>query len=81
LLIYSTDELSSTEKSSVRNHLDSCDFCSAELVLLIRHPPKPEVIKTPVMPGHLLLLAKALLTQHSPLADILAEASAFEITA
>jgi hypothetical protein len=81
LLTYSCEDLSPNEMGQVRRHLCSCDFCSAELLLLTRHPPKAEDLVTPVMPGHLRLLAKALLTDRRPRAEAFAEVAAYEISA
>jgi len=81
LVTYSSEDLSSNEMEHVRRHLYSCDFCSAELLLLTRHPPKGEEIVTPVMPGHLRLLAKALLTGRLATAEAFTEMAAYEISA
>jgi len=81
LVIYSSEELSYDEMEHVRSHLYSCDFCSAELLLLARHPPNDEEIVTPGMPGHLRLLAKALLTGRRATAEAFTEMAAYEISA
>lgn len=81
LLTYSCEKLSRNEMRQVRGHLCRCDFCSAELFLLTQHPPTSEEIVTPVMPGHLRLLAKALLTGRRPTTDVFTELAPYEISA
>src|SRR6187549_2660267 len=78
LVTYSCNDLSSKEMEHVRVHLLRCDFCSAELSLLTRHPPVSEEVLTPVMPNHLRLLAKALLTCRGSRRPVGAEMAAYE---
>ena len=81
LVTYSCEDLSSKEMERVRIHLNRCDFCSAELSFLKRHPPITEEVLTPVMPNHLRLLAKALLTGRGPARQVGTEMAAYEISA
>ncbi len=71
LVQYLSEGLSPTRIKRVERHLSSCDFCGAELQLLARHAPtlKEEEYVTPVIPEHLRLLAKALLTDRLPIAE------------
>jgi hypothetical protein len=64
LIQYLSEELFPTRLKRLERHLSSCDFCGAELQLLAKHPlnSQEEKYVTPVMPEHLRLLAKALLT-------------------
>ena len=81
LVTYSCEGLSSTEMERVRGHLVRCDFCSAELSLLMRHPPMTDEVLTPAMPSHLRLLAKALLTGRGSKREVGIEMAAYEISA
>ena len=81
LVTYSCEEMSPEEREQVLAHLCRCDFCRAELVLLTRHPPQSEEIVLPIMPGHLRLLAQALLTGRRPTTNVFPEVAAYEISA
>jgi hypothetical protein len=81
LVTYSCEDLSSKEMERVRLHLFQCDFCCAELSLLKRHPPVSEEVLTPIMPNHLRLLAKALLTCRGPARQVGTEMTAYEMSA
>lgn len=75
LIQYLSEGLSPTRVKRIERHLCSCDFCGAELQLLARHPlsVQEEAYVTPVMPEHLRLLAKALLTDRLPIAEPIVE--------
>jgi|SRR5688572_29462579 len=79
LVTYSSEDLSSIEMERVGAHLYRCDFCSAELFLLKRHPPMSEEVLTPVIPNHLRLLAEALLTAGGSTRHVGTEMAAYEI--
>lgn len=53
--------LTSKERESVMAHLTMCDFCGAELQLLVKHPPCDEPWTAAEMPLHLRLLANSIL--------------------
>lgn len=71
LVQYLSEALPPKRVKRIERHLCSCDFCGAELQLLAKHPLNIEEVKyvTPVMPEHLSLLAKALLTDRLPIAE------------
>lgn len=71
LVQYLSEGLSPARVKRIERHLCSCDFCGAELQLLARYPLTLEEgdYVTPVMPEHLRLLAKALLTDRLPIAE------------
>jgi len=48
----------------VRQHLASCEFCSAELPLLAHHRPERGTAKTPEIPTNLRILAESILAEH-----------------
>ena len=81
LVTYSCEGLSSKEMERVRGHLIRCDFCSAELHLLKRHPPVTEEVLVPAMPNHLRLLAEALLSGRRSGRAVGTEMAAYEISA
>jgi hypothetical protein len=80
LLNYSCEDLPSNDMQEVQDHLCECDFCNAELSLLLRHPATTEEIQAPAMPSHLRLLAKALLNGCGPKGEVGAEMAAYEIS-
>jgi hypothetical protein len=45
----------------VREHLEVCDFCSAELPLLAHHTPATGVYNAPEIPLDLRILAESML--------------------
>ena len=45
----------------VRQHLESCEFCSAELPLLAHHRTDRGLSKTPEIPTNLRILAESIL--------------------
>ena len=75
LVQYLFEGLSPGKIERVERHLCSCDFCGAELQLLARHHVNVEEGEyvTPVMPEHLRLLAKALLTDRLATAETFVE--------
>src|ERR1043166_4617098 len=60
LLAYRQSRLSYGESSHVSTHLETCDFCNAELQLLGRHREDREQDLLPEMPADLRVLAKRL---------------------
>lgn len=81
LVTFSCGDLSSTEMELVRSHLQRCDFCSAELHLLKRHPSMSEEVLIPAMPNHLRLLAEGLLIGRRSMRAVGTEMAAYEIGA
>jgi hypothetical protein len=48
----------------VRQHLESCEFCSAELPLLAHHRAERGTAKPPEIPTNLRILAESILAEH-----------------
>ena len=69
LLEYRLGKLATELSQLVEWHLEECDFCWAEIKLLVHHNggknPK-EDSRTPAMPVNLRVLAEALLFSHKP---------------
>lgn len=61
LLLYHEVKLMPGEHEQVAAHLAVCDFCGAELQLLVRHPPIDVDCVQGQIPDHLRLLAEELL--------------------
>jgi hypothetical protein len=62
LLSYRSDDLSADAATSVKDHLELCEFCSAELPLLAHHQPLAVgAFKTPEIPMNLRILAESIL--------------------
>ena len=47
--------------TGVKEHLEECDFCSAEVRLLAHHEPLSGTLKTPELPMDLRILAESIL--------------------
>ena len=67
LLQFRRHRLAIRERVEIEIHLRGCDFCSAELQLLMCHRSSPEEYRTVEMPGQLRRLAEDLLTRSTPL--------------
>lgn len=65
LLSYAADNLPGEVAEGVREHLEVCDFCSAELSLLAHHTPVTGTHGPPEMPTDLRILAESILAQLS----------------
>ena len=63
LLSFRANSLSTAAVLGVREHLELCDFCSAELPLLAHHRPVANGHKTPEIPMDLRILAESILAQ------------------
>src|SRR5437016_14270126 len=63
LLEYHLSSLTNEERSRIKAHLLSCDFCNAELQLLTRHRSDVEGDALVEMPAQLRLLAERLLSR------------------
>jgi hypothetical protein len=63
LLAYCRSLMGSNELVCIKNHLGSCDFCSAELQLLTRYRNQAEEYSFAEMPVQLRRLAEDLLTR------------------
>ena len=61
LLAFRARKLSSRRAGEVRNHLEVCDFCSAELPLLAHHTRGARGRKPPDIPMNLRILAESIL--------------------
>ena len=63
LLRYRRHRLSFGDRAAIETHLRACDFCSAELQLLMRHRSSLEEYRSVEMPSQLRRLAEDLLTR------------------
>lgn len=64
LLSYRANCLAPEVEGLVNRHLDTCDFCQAEVALLEHHSPRPKGVgKAPDLPINLRILAESLLSQ------------------
>jgi hypothetical protein len=61
LLSYQSSSLTAGRALLVTEHLSSCEFCGAELLLLAEHVPLEEEYLKAEIPAHLYHLAEALL--------------------
>ena len=61
LLAFGRSLIEPEDLALIESHLASCDFCSAELQLLSRHPSEAEEYSFVEMPPQLRRLAEALL--------------------
>jgi hypothetical protein len=61
LLSFRAEKLSPVVGTLVRQHLESCEFCSAELPLLAHHRAERNTPKTPEIPTNLRILAESIL--------------------
>ena len=64
LLSFRAEKLSPMIGTLVRQHLESCEFCSAELPLLAHHRTDRGSSKTPEIPTNLRILAESILSEH-----------------
>ena len=64
LLSFRSDTLSAEASGLVKDHLEVCEFCSAELPLLAHHTVGTERgLKTPDIPMDLRILAESILSR------------------
>ena len=61
LLSFRCNNLPADVATTVREHLEQCDFCSAELPLLAHHQPITGSQRTPDIPMDLRILAESIL--------------------
>lgn len=61
LLSYLCNNLPDEAAAVIREHLEECDFCGAELPLLAHHKPATGSYKVPEIPMDLRILAESLL--------------------
>ena len=64
LLAFRAEKLSPMLATLVGQHLDACEFCSAELPLLAHHRSERGTAKTPEIPTNLRILAESILAEH-----------------
>ena len=62
LLSFCSNSLSAEVTVDVKDHLETCDFCSAELPLLAHHKAE-RGFKTPEIPLDLRILAESILSK------------------
>ena len=63
LLSFRGKGLSAKAATRVQEHLEICEFCSAELPLLAHHKPRRGRNKAPEMPINLRILAESILAR------------------
>jgi len=63
LLSFASGNLPADVAGGVKEHLEACDFCSAEMPLLAHHTPATAVHGPPEMPRDLRILAESILAQ------------------
>ena len=68
LLAFQCDEVA--EPARIERHLESCEFCAAEVGFYRKFPPIPEEIDAAPMPEPLRQLADALLQKRSDLSPL-----------
>ena len=61
LLSFRSEQISPMIGTLVRQHLETCDFCRAELPLLAHHRTDRSTFKTPEIPMNLRILAESIL--------------------
>jgi len=61
LLSFRCNNLPADAATTVKEHLEQCDFCSAELPLLAHHQPVTGSQRTPDIPMDLRILAESIL--------------------
>ena len=61
LVAFGVGTMSPGVAKTVKQHLEICDFCSAELKLLAHHQPAGRSYRTPEMPMNLRILAESIL--------------------
>ena len=65
LLSFRAQRLSPMLGTLVRQHLESCEFCSAELPLLAHHRAERGFSNTPEIPTNLRILAESILAEQA----------------
>ena len=65
LLSHLCNNLPAEAATGVKEHLEECDFCGAELRLLVHHQPVRGANKTPEIPMDLRILAESILATKS----------------
>ena len=61
LLSLICNNLPAEAATEVKQHLEECDFCNAELPLLAHHQPLTAGLRTPEIPLDLRILAESIL--------------------
>lgn len=61
LLYFQRNDLPAEAVTGVKNHLEECDFCAAELPLLAHHSPDSGAYRVPEIPMNLRMLAESIL--------------------
>ena len=61
LLSFLCNNLPAEAATSVKEHLEECDFCGAEMGLLAHHQPATGANRTPEIPMDLRILAESIL--------------------
>ena len=63
LLSFLCKNLPAEAATTVNEHLEECDFCNAELSLLVHHQPLADGYRTPDIPTELRILAESILNK------------------
>lgn len=61
LLAFQRSEISGDQAQKIENHMEGCEFCTAEVEFYTRFPQSDEPTSTVDIPLHLFELAQALL--------------------
>lgn len=62
VLAFQNGETSADKKDDIREHLEICEFCAAEVEFYARYPQTDEVVAETAIPPQLYDLARALLS-------------------
>jgi hypothetical protein len=66
LLLLRTGKLATQSSTQVSEHLETCDFCNAELRLLAHHRRTKRKDRVPEIPKNLRILAESILGKREP---------------
>ncbi len=61
LLAYQTGNVSRNLSKEINRHIETCEFCTAEIEFYAHYPQSEEAVKTEEIPSPLFKLAEALL--------------------
>ncbi len=70
LLAYRARLISKAEGEAIARHLDECEFCGAELQLLVRCPAKEECCKAAEVPPYLKILFEVMIGAQISIKDL-----------
>lgn len=70
LLAFQTGRVGSAVRAKVRDHIDECEFCAAEVEFYHLYPPSEETVAAEKMPEPLFELAEALMRKERDLSPL-----------